>query len=133
MRHPARRRLLHAAALLALLMAGASLSANAQDLVPLTGPEITTLLLGNSIEGTWGPSHFRSYFAPDGTTLYQPQGQSPEQGHWKVVGDQYCSIADEGVDACFNLYRDGAVLVWEEPGSGTRFPSTVIQGKAVPW
>jgi hypothetical protein len=127
-----RRRILPVALLLALLIADARLPAWAQDLVPLTGAEIATLLAGNSIEGTWGPSHFHSYFAPDGTTLYQPQGQQPEEGHWKVVGDQYCSVADQG-DACFNLYRDGENLVWEDPGSGKRFPSNVIQGKAVPW
>jgi hypothetical protein len=127
-----RRKILPAALLLALLIADARLPARAQDLVPLTGAEIATLLAGNSIEGTWGPSHFRSYFAPDGATLYQPQGQQPEEGHWKVVGDQYCSVADQG-DACFNLYRDGENLVWEDPGSGKRFPSNVIQGKAVPW
>ncbi|QEX21670.1 hypothetical protein FRZ61_15990 [Hypericibacter adhaerens] len=98
----------------------------------LTGAEITTLLLGNSIEGTWSGSHFRSYFSSDGTTLYQAQGEPPEQGHWRIVGDQYCSIADEG-DACFNLYRDGQDLVWEDPRSGQRFASAVIQGKAVPW
>jgi hypothetical protein len=100
--------------------------------VRLTGAEITTLLLGNSIEGTWGSSHFRSYFSDDGTTLYQSQGQPPEQGHWRIVADQYCSIADEG-DACFNLYRDGPDLVWEDPRSGQRFTSAVIPGKAVPW
>jgi len=132
MRRRPRRRVILAALLLALLTIGAGSSARAQDLVPLTGAEIATLLAGNSIEGTWGPSHFRSYFAPDGTTLYQPQGQQPEQGHWKVAGDQYCSVADEG-DVCFNLYRDGEDLVWEDPNSGKRFPSNVIQGKAVPW
>jgi hypothetical protein len=132
MQRARRRRAFAAALLLALSMAGLGAGAHAQDLTPLTGAEIVTLLAGNSIEGTWGPSHFRSYFATDGTTLYQPQGQQPEQGRWKVVGDQYCSIADEG-DACFNLYRYGEDLVWEDPGSGKRFPSTVIQGKAVPW
>ena len=132
MRRRPRRRVILAALLLALLTISAGSSARAQDLVPLTGAEIATLLAGNSIEGTWGPSHFRSYFAPDGTTLYQPQGQQPEQGHWKVAGDQYCSVADEG-DVCFNLYRDGEDLVWEDPNSGKRFPSNVIQGKAVPW
>jgi len=121
-----------AALLLALLMAGVGFPAGAQDTKPLTGAEIVNLLAGNSIEGTWGPSHFRSYFATDGTTLYQPQGQPPEQGQWKVAGDRYCSVADEG-DVCFSLYRDGDNLIWEDPQSGKRFPSTVIQGKAVPW
>jgi hypothetical protein len=132
MRDRRRRGACLAALLLAFLTIGAGSPGRAQDLPPLTGPEITTLLLGNSIEGTWGASHFRSYFAPDGTTLYQAQGQQPEQGQWRIVGDQYCSIADEG-DACFNLYRDGADLIWEDPQSGKRFPSTVIEGKAVPW
>jgi len=132
MRARRRRGASFAALLLALLIAGAGFRAGAQDLKPLTGAEIAILLAGNSIEGTWGPSHFRSYFATDGTTLYQPQGQTPEQGHWKVAGDQYCSVADEG-DVCFNLYRDGNDLIWEDPQSGKRFPANVIQGKAVPW
>jgi hypothetical protein len=130
---PSMRRNAFAAALLPiLLIAGMGVRAHAQDLVPLTGTEIVTLLVGNSIEGTWGPSHFRSYFAPDGTTLYQSEGKQAEAGRWKVVGDQYCSIADEG-DVCFNLYRSGQDLIWEDPHSGKRFPSNVIKGKAVPW
>jgi hypothetical protein len=132
MPRPRRRHGFLAAALLALLTAGVGSPMAAEDPKPLTGAEIATLLVGNSIEGSWGSSHFRSYFAPDGTTLYQPEGQSPEQGHWKVVDDQYCSVADEG-DACFNLYRDGESLIWEDPNSHTRFPSNVIKGKAVPW
>jgi hypothetical protein len=132
MRDRRRRAASFAALLLALVIAGAGFTASAQDAKPLTGPEIVTLLAGNSIEGTWGPSHFRSYFAMDGTTLYQPQGQSPEQGQWKVAGNQYCSVADEG-DVCFNLYRAGEELIWEDPQSGKRFSATVIQGKAVPW
>jgi hypothetical protein len=133
MYRPGRRSPWLAAALLASLIAGNGSPARAEDPKPLTGPEIATLLVGNSIEGSWGgSSHFRSFFAPDGTTLYQPEGQPPEQGHWKVVGDQYCSVADDG-DACFNLYRDGDSLIWEDPNSHARFPSNVIQGKAVPW
>ena len=128
-----RRSLWLAAALSASLIAGIGSPARAEDPKPLTGAEIATLLVGNSIEGSWGgSSHFRSYFAADGTTLYQPEGQPPEQGRWKVVGDQYCSVADDG-DACFNLYRDGDSLIWEDPNSQTRFPSSVIKGKAVPW
>ena len=34
---------------------------------------------------------------------------------------------------CFNLYRDGESLIWEDPNSHTRFSSNVIKGKAVPW
>lgn len=127
-----RRRAIFLAALLAFLAFDAGSPGWAQDPVRLTGSEITTLLLGNSVEGTWSGSHFRSYFSSDGTTLYQAEGQPPEQGHWRIVGDQYCSIADEG-DACFNLYRDGQDLVWEDPRSGQRFASAVIEGKAVPW
>jgi len=127
-----RRRRAGAFAALLLVLFGAGFPASAQDAKPLTGAEIVTLLAGNSIEGTWGPSHFRSYFAMDGTTLYQPQGQSPEQGQWKVAGNQYCSVADEG-DVCFNLYRAGEELIWEDPQSGKRFSAKVIQGKAVPW
>ncbi len=132
MPRPWRRPVCHLAALLAFLIAAAGSPAAAEDSKPLAGADIATLLVGNSIEGTWGASHFRSFFASDGTTLYQPEGQPPEQGHWKVVGDQYCSVADEG-DACFNLYRDGDSQIWEDPNSHTRFPSTVIKGKAVPW
>jgi hypothetical protein len=127
-----RRKAFLAALLPALLMLAMALPAFAQEAAPLKGDEIATLLAGNSIEGTWGPSHFRSYFATDGTTLYQSQGQPPEQGRWKVVGDQYCSVADEG-DVCFNLYRSGEALIWEEPRTHQRFSSTVIRGKSVPW
>jgi hypothetical protein len=132
-----RRNAFLAALLPALLMLAMSLPAHAQevapqDSTPLKGGEIAALLAGNAIEGTWGPSHFRNYFATDGTTLYQAQGQPPEQGHWKIVDDQYCSVADEG-DACFNLYRSGGDLIWEEPRTHQRFSSKVIPGKAVPW
>lgn len=72
--------------LLAAALLVAALPARAAN-VPLRAPEIEALLSGNTISGTWSGTPYRQYFAPDGTTLYVPEGGKPDEGRWRANPD----------------------------------------------
>lgn len=50
----------------------------------LTAAEIEALLGGNTIAGTWSGTSYRQYYAPDGTTLYVPDGGKADEGRWRT-------------------------------------------------
>ncbi len=64
-------------------------------------------------------------------TLYQPKGRPPERGKWKVdeAGDRYCSWWERSGWGCYELYRDGATIIWQIPGTATRYTSTLLTGR----
>ncbi|MET4128761.1 hypothetical protein [Roseovarius sp. MBR-6] len=53
-------------------------------IVKLGADEVEALLAGNTIVGTWSGTSYRQYFAPDGTTLYVPEGGKPDEGRWRT-------------------------------------------------
>ncbi|MET4103822.1 hypothetical protein ABIE58_003269 [Roseovarius sp. MBR-78] len=55
--------------------------------VKLSGPEIEALLSGNTITGTWSGTAYRQYYAPDGTTIYVPEGGRADEGRWRTNPD----------------------------------------------
>ena len=117
-----------ASRLLALCLAAAGgLPASAAEQA-LTGAEISTLLSGNSVHGTWGSTEYLSYFAADGVTLYRTE-RGVDRGQWRVKGDQYCSTWAQSGESCYRLARDGNQLIWLTD-EGKRYPSSLISGKA---
>lgn len=97
----------------------------------LTGMRIHEALAGNTVVGEWGSQPYRSYFRPDGLTIYKPEGAPAETGKWRVdeENDQYCSWWARSGWSCYNVYRDGRTIIWEIPGTETRYPSEIMGGK----
>lgn len=52
--------------------------------VKLTGDEIRSLLTGNTAVGRWDGEKYRSYFGPDGVTIYAQEGARSARGEWRV-------------------------------------------------
>lgn len=96
----------------------------------LTGLKIHEALAGNTVAGEWEGQSYRSYFRPDGLTVYKPEGGEAENGKWRVdqETDQYCSWWARSGWSCYNLYRDGRTIIWEIPGTGARYPSRILGG-----
>ncbi len=97
----------------------------------LTAPEIREALTGNTVDGIWAGAHYRSYFASNGSTIYQPKGFPPDQGKWKVdeSKDQFCSWWPRVGWGCYDIYREDDRIIWGVPGTGTRYPSTLLEGR----
>ena len=97
----------------------------------LSAHEIVQALLGNTVEGRWAETAYRSYFAPDGTSVYQPEGQPPEASKWRVDGeaDRYCAHRETSGWSCYDVYRAGDTIIWRDPAAGTRYPSALLQGR----
>ena len=126
------RRSARGAALLAaaLPLLGAATMGHAEERA-MSGADIESALTGNSVHGVWGKTEYRSYFAPNGTTTYAAKGATHEDvGRWRVKGDQYCSTWRDA-ESCYDLHRDGDSIIWLIPGTDSRYPSTLEQGKAL--
>ncbi len=100
------------------------------DEMKMTGPEISEAFNGNTVQGFWGETEYRSYFDPDGTTIYATRGRE-DIGTWRVKGDQYCSVWAGSGEDCYDLLRDGDQIIWLVPGTDKRYPSTLVEGKAL--
>ena len=106
------------------------ISAAAAGEAKMTGPEITEALTGNTVQGVWGSTEYRSYFDPSGTTIYATR-RGQDVGRWNVKGDRYCSVWERSGESCYDLLRDGDQIIWIVPASGKRYPSTLVKGKAL--
>ena len=96
----------------------------------LSGQQIREALTGNTVSGEWGGTPYKSYFRPDGLTVYKPKDRPEESGRWRVdeENDQYCSWWARTGWSCYNVYRDGKTIIWEIPGDDTRYPSLLLGG-----
>ncbi len=122
-----RRSYLVAAAAALLLAPGI---AHAQE-IRLTAPEITALLTGNTIVGDWDGAPYKSYFAPDGMTIYLPEGGSPEQGKWRVnqANDEYQSWWEHTGWTSYSIVRTADGLAWAYGNARQKF--TVQNGRTI--
>lgn len=113
------------------LVAGATLTVARAEARKLNAREIAEALTGNTVEGLWGQTPYRSYFGDNGITLYKPQGRAIDRGRWKVdkTSHQYCSWWERSGWSCYDLYREGDSIIWGIPGTSTRYPSALLEGK----
>lgn len=97
----------------------------------LNAGEITEALRGNTVDGRWGASPYRSYFDSNGVTIYQQEGMPADHGKWRVdrEQDRYCSWWARTGWGCYDIYREGDTIIWADPHSKRRYPSTLLQGK----
>lgn len=70
-------------------------AAQAQS-IKLEAHEIDALLSGNTATGQWEGVSYRQYFDPDGTTIYAQDGARSALGAWRIEGDEYQSLWQDG-------------------------------------
>lgn len=116
-----------ASLIILLLSTGAALA----EPVKLSGPEIKALLSGNTVHGDWAGSEYWSYFGPDGWTTYLSKGGKPADGRWGVSSTQYCSTWDPGGTSCYDIYRDGDLVLWGTKND-QRYKSELLNGNQLP-
>ena len=98
----------------------------------LTAAEIEQTLSGNTIEGLWAGRAYKQYFSETGNTLYAEEGRQPSKGRWKADPEKqaYCSWWEMSGWSCYEVLDGGPdAIIWVSPGSGDRYPATVLPGR----
>ena len=59
------------------------------------------------------------------------EGQASLFERWKIdkTSQRYCSWWERSGWSCYDLYRDGDIIIWGTPGTSARYPSTLLEGK----
>ena len=112
------------------LIAACGTAANAEE-QRMNSQQIREALSGNSVEGMWGNTPFRTYFQPDGVMLYKPRGGPLETGKWRIDESQdlYCAWTARQGWRCYELYRNGRTILWSVPGGDERYISQIRGGR----
>lgn len=100
----------------------------------LTGAEMFDLLNGNTISGDWVGTPYKSYYAPDGVTVYVPENGPAQRGRWRINydTDEYESWWEQSGWSSYRIVRgDDGGLSWVF--RDTRQPFDVLDGKQVSW
>lgn len=125
-----RRFFINAASLCTLALGSSAAFALAQDNT-MSADEVARLLLGNTIEGQWEGVTYRSYFAPDGTTIYMPANADPLAGKWRVNADsqEYETFFDAVGWTGYTVLHTDAGFAWIKDGK--TYPFSVLEGRAL--
>ena len=66
---------------------------------------------------------------PVGTTAYDAAGTARDEGRWWVTEDEYCSWWSSTGETCYQVLRDGEMLIWRTKGLFARtFDASVVPG-----
>ena len=116
-----------AAAVLASVLAQGSAAQDAQ----MAAEEIKHLLTGNTAEGQWEGTAYKSWFGPDGTTVFAPANGDVMEGKWRVNAetDEYESFFDAIGWTGYIVLRTDAGFAWMREGK--TYPFTVVEGRAL--
>lgn len=122
------RRRLFITAACALLLATFGSPGHAED-AKMSADEIEHLLTGNTAEGTWDGTAYKSYFAPDGTTIYVPTNADPMDGKWRINAEsgQYESFFAAVGWTGYTVLRTDTGFAWMH--DGTAYPFSVVEGR----
>lgn len=108
----------------------ATAPAAAQD-GPLTGSDIERLLTGNTAEGTWDGASYKSYFDPNGVTIYDAQNADPQEGRWRVneATDKYESFFEAVGWTEYTVLSTDTGYAWKRNGNAQ--PFDVVEGNSL--
>lgn len=123
-----RRRFFITTAAACALLSGAVGPAQAQQ-ARLDAAEIEDLLTGNTAEGRWDGAAYRSYFDPDGTTVYAPADGEAQKGKWRINDEtsEYESFfAAIGWTGYAVLHTDDG-FAWKHKGK--TYPFELVEGR----
>ncbi len=128
------RRLALAITIAAIALPGwASDDTQHADVVQLTAEQITQILSGNTIAGTWSGSSYKQFFAAGGMTMYVPDGGPPDQGRWRTnaEADTYESWWQMSNWSGYKVVMSNDGYAWIN--GDTLEPFVVMPGKQVSW
>ncbi|MEI4260501.1 hypothetical protein [Roseovarius sp. D0-M9] len=91
--------------------------------------ELEQLLTGNTAEGVWDGVRYKSYFGPDGTTVYDPQDGDALTGKWRVNPDtgNFESFWDAVGWTPYAVLQTDSGYAWVR--GGELYPFDVIEGR----
>ena len=112
-----------------LTLVPGSVSAQERD---MTAAEIKEMLSGNTIRGEWNGSAYTQYYAPDGATVYVPEGGKPDKGKWRVnpETDEYESWWRRTGWTPYAVVETADGPAWVD--GGDRWGFKVMDGKQLP-
>lgn len=124
-----RQTLIIAAAATALTSIAGTVALAAEE--SLSAPQIEALLVGNTIEGEWDGTFYRSYFAPDGVTVYQGATGPQIKGKWRIDPEtgQYEGWWEHTGWVEYVVLRTDTGYAWEI--SDEVQPFAVVQGRKI--
>ena len=96
------------------LLLSSSLRAEEGKTRVLTGEEIKTEIVGNTISGATSSGHpYTEYYRDDGRILAKDYA-----GSWRIEGDRMCVDYDnnDDYDGCWSLALDGRRMEWLKDG-----------------
>ncbi|WP_439154410.1 hypothetical protein [Yoonia sp.] len=82
--------------------------------VQMSGAEIRTALVGNSLDGTDSDGDYVIYYPSSSMMRIVYQGRT-EAGVWRIRGDKYCrrwQTFGSGNERCVTMYRKGNQIDW---------------------
>ena len=124
------RRVMLAAGVVALLLGGLGAVVGADE-QRLTQQQIEQVLSGNTAVGSFGSTTYRQYFAPDGETLYVPDGGQPDPGKWRASEeDEYCSWWSTTDWVCYEMTGEGDHVTWHAK-DGSQSPAVIVEGRQI--
>jgi len=94
---------------------------SALNFTPMTGPQITVALVGNSLDGEDSDGEYIIHYDTDRTMAISYRGRT-ETGVWRVQGDRYCrrwQTFGNGKERCVTFYRNGNQINWVANGEIT--------------
>lgn len=99
----------------------------------LTADQITQLLSGNTIEGTWSGTPYKQFFAPSGMTMYLADGSAPDQGRWRTdpSANTYESWWQMSNWTAYTVVKTDDGYAWVKGDSFE--PFQVMPGKQLSW
>ncbi len=125
-----RRFFFNAAALCTLIVGSSGAFALAQENM-MTADDIARLLSGNTIEGQWDGTAYKSYFDPDGTTIFVPVNADALTGKWRVNAQagEFESFFDAVGWTGYAVLRTDAGFAWMK--DGVAYPFAVLEGRVL--
>ena len=99
--------------------------------VQMTAEQITALLAGNTIVGTWAGKEYKQWFSDGGFTMYIPEGGGADDGKWRTNAetDQYESWWRMSGWSGYTVMMTNDGYAWVN--GDTLEPFKVYQGKQV--
>jgi hypothetical protein len=113
-----------------LMMGFQPLALEAQE-TNMSVAELEQLLTGNTAEGIWDGVPYKSYFGPNGTTIYDPQNGDALIGRWRVdpVTGHFESFWDAIGWTSYAVVRTDSGYAWGR--NGKVYPFAVTQGRSL--
>jgi hypothetical protein len=112
-------RAIELAVISSLILAPAAAAAGARAMT-LTGGEIRSTIIGNTISGVEDGKDYEEFLHPDGW-IFGHEKEGSYKGRWLIEKEKLCLFYEEGRHAgktnkweCLTVGLDGTKVIWDE-------------------